>query len=40
MAPYQIAQDAPDLDDIEEEERDNENIIEALARTDDIVVLS
>lgn len=40
MAPYQITQDAPDLDDIEEEERDNENIIEALARTDDIVVLT
>lgn len=38
MAPYQIAQDAPDLDDIEEEERGNENIIEPLARTDDIIV--
>ena len=38
MSPYQIAQDAPDLDDVEEEERDDENIIEPLARTDDMIL--
>lgn len=32
MTPYQIGQDAPDLDDIEEEEKDNENIIEPLVK--------
>jgi len=39
MAPYQIGVDAPDIDDIEEEEEGNENIIEPLARTDDILTL-
>jgi hypothetical protein len=34
MTPYQIAQDAPDLYDIEEEEEDNENIIQPLHRED------
>lgn len=32
MTPYQIAQDAPDLDDIDEEEKDDENIIEPLIK--------
>lgn len=27
MAPFQVVQDAPDLDDIEEEEQDNENLL-------------
>jgi hypothetical protein len=39
LAPYQVGQDAPDLDDIEAEEADDENIIEPLARTDDIITL-
>lgn len=39
MAPYQIGQDAFDLDDIEQEEADDENIIESLPRTDDIITL-
>lgn len=39
MAQYQIGQDAPDIDDVEEEEADDENIIEPLARTDDIITL-
>jgi len=39
MAPYQISQDAFDLDDIEEEEAYDENIINPLARTDDIITL-
>lgn len=39
MAPDQIGQDAPDLDDIDEEEASDENIIEPLARTDDIITL-
>jgi len=30
MVPFQLVQDAPDLDDVEEEEADNENIIETL----------
>ena len=37
MAQNQITQDAPDLDDIEDEERDDENIIEPLARTEIII---
>lgn len=38
--PNLIAQDAPDLNDVEEEEKDDENTIEPLARTDDIIELS
>lgn len=37
MAPYQVGQNAPDLDDIEEEEQDDENINEPLARTEVII---
>lgn len=32
MAPYQIVQDAPDLDDIDDEEKDDENIINPLEK--------
>jgi hypothetical protein len=32
MTPYQVAQDAPDLNDVEEEEHDDENIIEPLKK--------
>jgi len=39
MVPYTIVQDAFDFDDIEPEEADDENIIEGLARTDDIITL-
>jgi len=39
MAPDQIAIDAPDIDDFEQDEEDDENIIEPLARTDDIITL-
>lgn len=37
MADNKLGYDAFDLDDVDEEERDNENIIEPLARTDDII---
>lgn len=40
MTPHLLAQDAPDLDDEDEERADDENVIEPLARTDDIVVLN
>lgn len=39
MVPYNIVQDAFDLDDLEAEEADDENIIEILHRTDDIITL-
>lgn len=39
LIQYQIAEDAPDVDDIEEEEEYDENIINPLARTDDIITL-
>jgi hypothetical protein len=39
MTPYLIAIDVPDLDDIEEEERDDENIIQPLERTDVIITI-
>lgn len=39
MAPYQIAQDAFDLFDVEEEEADDENIIEPLERSDIIITI-
>lgn len=32
-----VAQDAPDLDDVSEEEKDDENIIEPLKRDDDLI---
>ena len=32
MTPYQMGQDAPDLNDIDEEEKDDENIIEPLEK--------
>jgi len=38
MAQYQYAIDAPDIDDIEQEEEDNETINEPLARTDDMIL--
>ena len=39
MPQWQIAEDAPDLDDYEDDEARDENIIEPLARTDDIITL-
>ena len=39
MAPFQVAQDAPDLDDIEEEEYDNENILQAFEVDGEIITL-
>lgn len=39
MAPYLISQDAFDIDDNETTEADDENIIEVLARTDDVITL-
>lgn len=39
MTSDQVGVDAPDLDDIEEEEEDDENINEPLSRTDDIITL-
>lgn len=36
MTDYRVAQDAPDLDDVEEEEQDDENIIEPLPRDDEL----
>lgn len=39
MSQYQVGQDAPDIDDIEEEEAGDENINEPFARTDDIITL-
>ena len=40
MAPNQVAVDAPDIDDIEEEEEWDENINSPLARTDDIITVT
>jgi hypothetical protein len=39
MAPEQVAVDAQDIDDIEEQEEADENINEPLARTGDIVTI-
>ena len=39
MTPDQIAVDAPDIDDIEQEEETDENINEPLARSDDIITV-
>jgi hypothetical protein len=39
MAPFQVVQDAPDLNDIEEEEYDNENIIQPYDVDGEIVTL-
>lgn len=39
MIPFQVVQDAPDLEDIEEEERDNENQLQLLERTDEIIYI-
>ncbi len=39
MVPFQVAQDAPDLNDIEEEEYDNENIIQSYEVDGEIVEL-
>lgn len=39
MAPYQVAVDPFDLDDIEEEEEDNENILNPFERTGDIITI-
>lgn len=40
MAPQQIGVDAPDIDDIEEQEESDENINEPLARTEDIITIT
>lgn len=39
MTPYLVAQDVPDLDDMDDEEKDNENLLEPFARTDDIITI-
>lgn len=39
MAPYTDAYDVPDMDDYEEDEQDDENILEPLRRTDDIITI-
>jgi len=39
MTPYMIVQDVHDLDDVEEEEKDDENIIEPFERSDEIITI-
>jgi hypothetical protein len=39
MTSYLVVQDVFDLDDVEEEEKDDENIIQPLERTDDIITI-
>lgn len=39
MVPFQVVQDAPDLEDVDEEEYDDENQLQLLERTDEIVYI-
>lgn len=39
MVPFQVVQDAPDLEDIDAEEYDDENQLQLLERTDEIIYI-